>query len=429
MIRKNNDNICHAFQKGKCNRGSSCRFAHTKREDNTYQVSRGSYQRPNETSGQKYFNDVINDRKKITSQHDGITFFKCILEHKDPISLLYELTNELRSGKDSLRLSFIKTIGQTTADIEIFNNSALLFLELLGKDELSNGATKHCTFECYLIAFETPGFLNCIQYGLILKEITRTDIVAWWLVTVIKSKKEARDNPIILRIANILINDTNYAVRSLLTILIPNQLLKENEINITKVESLQHLQALAPQHDNDFPFSYRDIKILPTSEEINSAMLSATGLNYNSESSTIKKTAYILDRQFRLLREDMIAPMKEELPIELKLDKSKRKRIYNAPQLLDISIEPNQIPCMLIKVEVPLPLRSRVNKMSKKERMNFFEEVGRKVLGKESMLAFLDNNNKVQYIGLIIRRKQEEFAAEEGFFCIGVHFQSIYLEK
>jgi hypothetical protein len=63
MIRKNNDNICRNFQNGKCNRGLSCLFAHTKREDNTYQVSRGSLLRSNETSGQKYFNDVINDRK------------------------------------------------------------------------------------------------------------------------------------------------------------------------------------------------------------------------------------------------------------------------------------------------------------------------------------------------------------------------------
>lgn len=429
MMRRN-DNVCHNFQNGKCNRGSSCKFDHIKREKNNFQInSVFSDARGIETSRLHYFNDIINNRKKITSQNDGRNFFKSILDHKDTIELLYELSNELKSGKDALRLSFLKTIGQTNEDIEIFNNSALLFLELLGKDELNNGAAKLCTFECYLIAFETPGFLNCIEYGLSEKQIKRTDIIAWWLVTVIKSKKEARDNPIVHRIANILSNDKNYAVRSLLTILIPNQLLKENEINITKVESLQHLQALAPQHDNDFPFSYRDIKILPTIEEINSPMISSTGLNYDSKSSTTEKTAFILDRQFRLLREDMIATMKEELPIELRLDKMNRKRIFNAPQLLDVSIEPNQIPCMLIKVQVPKPLHCRVSKMNQKERIIFFEEVGRKVLGKESMLAFLDNNNKAIFVGLIVRRNKEEFAAENGYFCFGVHFQNVYLEK
>ena len=68
------------------------------------------------------------------------------------------------------------------------------------------------------------------------------------------------------------------------------------------------------RHDNDFP-NFRDIAILPTADEIRSKKLPF--LRRSSELEDVSKEstriADYLDNTFRLLREDMIAEMREEL--------------------------------------------------------------------------------------------------------------------
>jgi hypothetical protein len=64
--------------------------------------------------------------------------------------------------------------------------------------------------------------------------------------------------------------------------------------------------------------------------------------------------AAMLDRQFRLLREDMLAPAKEELKEELKRPKSDRRKLFSNPSIDRIEIKPR--PCIMIHVEVTLAL-------------------------------------------------------------------------
>jgi hypothetical protein len=68
------------------------------------------------------------------------------------------------------------------------------------------------------------------------------------------------------------------------------------------------------RHDNDLP-NFRDIAILPTADEIRSKKLPF--LRRSSELEDVSKEgtriADYLDNTFRLLREDMIAEMREEL--------------------------------------------------------------------------------------------------------------------
>ncbi len=72
------------------------------------------------------------------------------------------------------------------------------------------------------------------------------------------------------------------------------------------------------RHDNDFP-NFRDIAILPTADELASKELPflRPASVFNDPSSIEQREAIYVDNMFRLLREDMICEMREELQIAL----------------------------------------------------------------------------------------------------------------
>lgn len=101
-----------------------------------------------------------------------------------------------------------------------------------------------------------------------------------------------------------------------------------------------HADDYAPggRHDNDFA-EFRDIAILPTADEIMSsepAFLRQSSLLDDPESVDARLGMYI-DNTFRLLREDMIHEMREELHIALRKKKGHhRGLVVNGLKLLDI---------------------------------------------------------------------------------------------
>lgn len=75
-----------------------------------------------------------------------------------------------------------------------------------------------------------------------------------------------------------------------------------------------NLSDQGPRHDNDHA-SIRDIKILPTAEEIHSSRQEYLPSN-DPEESHLPGLEGLLDRQFRLLREDQIGPLRDAVRLE-----------------------------------------------------------------------------------------------------------------
>ncbi|KAH6916253.1 CbxX/CfqX family protein [Coprinopsis sp. MPI-PUGE-AT-0042] len=93
------------------------------------------------------------------------------------------------------------------------------------------------------------------------------------------------------------------------------------------------------RHDNDFP-NFRDISIVPTPDEVASKALpflrpSGALLDPKTESS---RTEIHLDNQFRLLREDMMYELREELQL-LQTKKRRRANIVEGLEAIDVYIE------------------------------------------------------------------------------------------
>jgi len=91
-------------------------------------------------------------------------------------------------------------------------------------------------------------------------------------------------------------------------------------------QGLDDLVRPGGRHDNDFP-DFREIKILPTSSELDSKELAFLRPSSTLEDpETFKERVAIhLDNQFRLLREDMIYEMREEWQIMTKKKKGFRR--------------------------------------------------------------------------------------------------------
>ncbi|KAH7906168.1 P-loop containing nucleoside triphosphate hydrolase protein [Hygrophoropsis aurantiaca] len=92
------------------------------------------------------------------------------------------------------------------------------------------------------------------------------------------------------------------------------------------------------RHDNDFS-DFRQIAILPTADEILSSQSAFLRSSSQLEDPNTEKTriADYLDNTFRLLREDMIHEMREELQIALKKKKGKhRGLVIDGLKLIDV---------------------------------------------------------------------------------------------
>ncbi|KAK0188469.1 P-loop containing nucleoside triphosphate hydrolase protein [Armillaria mellea] len=95
------------------------------------------------------------------------------------------------------------------------------------------------------------------------------------------------------------------------------------------------------RHDNDFS-DFRKIAILPTTDEL--ASTEAPFLRPSSDLDDSRteehREALHLDNQFRLMREDMIHEMREELQISLGKQKGKKRRgiVVDGMEMLDISL-------------------------------------------------------------------------------------------
>ena len=75
-----------------------------------------------------------------------------------------------------------------------------------------------------------------------------------------------------------------------------------------------NLSDQGPRHDNDHT-NIRDIKVLPTAEEIHSSRQEYLPSN-DPEESHLPGLEGLLDRQFRLLREDQIGPLRDAVRLE-----------------------------------------------------------------------------------------------------------------
>lgn len=369
---------------------------------------------------------LLNKASKGLTLRDAKELLNAIITSGDDLSTLYTLTEAELDGERSLK----KALALVDNSVEV-----LKFLEFLGKDELNRGSAKRCVEMCYMAAFTTPGLLRLLADALKKDRIRSRDyeVLTWFLVAAVRIDPSARLNSNVLTMVEKLLSRESEAGDVISALLYSNFREDHNFVfDPRSVQSLDHLQAMTPNHDNDFPLDFRKVQILPTVEELNSSAPTSLSFQNIEEATPVGvATSYMLDRQFRLLREDMLAPMREEMKKELEMPPGKQRRVFNAPEIVEVELEPRA--CFLLRVEMPTALKNRLHGKKSKEVCAFFEEAGRRVLGKESMVVFLGkaqvSNRTVEAVGLVVRRDVSEFAVTPGYLTVGVVFSDDMLSS
>ena len=165
------------------------------------------------------------------------------------------------------------------------------------------------------------------------------------------------------------------------------------------------------RHDNDF-VDFHEIAIHPTADELSSKEppFMRTAREVDDSSNESKRLALHLDNQFRLLREDMLIEMREELQI-ISGKKNGRRRglVVNGLTLVDIESgdhkERKPLPWGLV-FQCTEDLR-QLAKMKPKERRDYFS-VNRNIFKHQSLACLIIDNEVVSFP--VIHRDLDQLA-------------------
>ncbi len=322
-----------------------------------------------DVSNKGYFDKIVRGGKIVESEVEAVRFLTGAAEG-EAMSVVFDLTDKSKQGATSLRRALSLACTPSSMD------QVVKFLAFLGADVLNKGAAKTCTTQCFMTAFETPGFLESIEEAIKADRIRDTGAVMWFLLSVSRTCASARENAQVQSIANLLSEKPGPWNVQLATLLVPGKIAadmtkntKDVALDLSKVESYQELHSYQPQHNNDFPLDYRKIAIVPTAEELNTqrgdAGIQTMGMIQAKMVPEARATgdeaalaiATVLDRKFRLLREDMIAPTKDELKEEWGKRPRERRKLFDRPRVVGWELDPK--PCVLVRVEATPALKCK----------------------------------------------------------------------
>ena len=144
-------------------------------------------------------------------------------------------------------------------------------------------------------------------------------------------------------------------------------------------------------HDND-KHNFRDISITPTPSELSCQEpaylppMAGPGLIDNKE-------AALLDRQFRLVREDLVGKVKEEIAEEFDEGKGNQQRkLFHSPELCGFALHPQ--PHFVMRVRLTGALLGRIKSKSDKDAYDFFDKgPGRRVFGHGQLVLLFGYND------------------------------------
>ena len=278
------------------------------------------------------------------------------------------------------------------------------FIEILGRDTLTIGLKKDNVAKVLTFMAEIPGFLDKIKSLLEENKIFNVVPISWFIGHLVRNDIHGFFKEKFQSVFNLLLA-RNPKNRKCLEIAFGISKTMKSSDGL----SIEELENLTPLHDNDYLNNFRKISILPTVQELNCKYPLEHVPNCWADSS-IEKTAYdLFDRQFRLLREDMLAPLKEELhKIVDAAENNFMNQKLHSPIAYDIGF--NNSCFVKVAFEPPQNLINRLENLKNKkgDMKEFFEEY-HKLLSRDSILVFIDTLTKqVMHVGLVVNRDSKE---------------------
>ncbi|PBK99914.1 P-loop containing nucleoside triphosphate hydrolase protein [Armillaria gallica] len=282
----------------------------------------------------KLFSTILQG-KELTNASQGSQFLEALCLQPDPpgcIDRIIASKGGLRSLQEAFRLDLSPTFLNGLA------TDTLLYLQAPEIKRISSGQYLTKTLQAII---EPPIFWTVFVETFKAKQLSEKgqQCFAWVLSQLILIPSDTvspyvslADDllPIILRSSHPDIRTIAQKIKNTISVA------STSPIAITKDD-------IGPggRHDNDFP-DFREIAILLTTDELASteAPFLRPSSDLDNPSTEEHREALHLDNQFRLMREDMIYEMREELQISLGKQKGKKRRgiVVDDIKMLDINL-------------------------------------------------------------------------------------------
>jgi len=304
-------------------------------------------------------------------------------------------------------------------DTVMFRSGLLPLLELLGSPTLDKPAykkplaaiLKDLATECRGVVLDL-----CLTVAKSGPGEEEKRLILWFCTKLAFDHDKLRQSKRIQRISRELSPSSGEAGSNLQTVLAGETIHPMYVRNVTEVAS----QVPGGRHDNDHR-DFRQIDIVPTEGEFRSTQepylprpLAAGGAAASTDDGTSE--ARHLDRQFRLLRQDMVGPM-----IDALADPRKRNRdLFSSVRLKRLVYDPD--PCFILSFS--LPKNSRVSGMKKESEKSDYWKQNTRALPKGALVCLVRQAADGQWnpirFGVIKRREPAELAL--GYPEIGIQF-------
>jgi len=356
---------------------------------------------------------------KISDEEEALKLFKGAIRFgvEDPKELLYKLNDSQTKDSNALQKA-LEYLGND--DLQLFRKGVIPVIRILGSPDIDKPVYKKpliavlrdLAIECNGIVLESA--FDLVQCGSFTEE--ERAVIMWLCLTLACDDASFRQNSHIQKISSLLSRSSGEAGIKLLTVLAGGTSLFTGSSNAARNVELVGNQLPGGRHDNDYA-DYREIWIEPTLEEFASLndcepYLPKPSAAQLSVCSDGHGEAQLLDRQFRLLRHDMLGPMIDTVSGS----HSSNHEVFDSVRVNKLCYEPE--PCFIFSF-----ILSTCSRMNEAAKRDYWQKHSR-VLPKNALVCLLRKSGKGSWspvrFGIIKRREVDDLAKQ--FSEIGIQF-------
>ncbi|KAK0239335.1 P-loop containing nucleoside triphosphate hydrolase protein [Armillaria nabsnona] len=334
-----------------------------------------------------FFDKVLRGKQTLTTPSQNSQFLEALCLQPDPAACIDKIIAN-KEGLASLRVAFRSDL--SPAFLNGRATDALLYLQEPEIKTISSG--KFLTKVLQAIV-DPPIFWNAFVEAFKAKQLSEKGqkCFVWLLLQLILIPSDVVSPyvPLAEELLPLFLTSPHLEVRKI------GQTVK-NSISVASTSPVAIAKDdIRPggRHDNDFP-DFREIAILPTADELASkeASFLRPSSALDDPSTEEHREALYLDNQFRLMREDMIYEMREELQIALGKQKGRKHRgmVVDGMKMIGVNLGDD---CrrskwaIVFKCSADFPQLQKIKDVAK--RKTYLQKDNNKLLKHQSLTTLL----------------------------------------
>lgn len=267
----------------------------------------------------KIFNSFVYGKRSVSTPHEAEVFFEAARIQTSPSACLEAIL------ASSSGLAVVKSSVRASASLQFISDHVLPFLQYICQAEAKALCEGTLLYQLMVAALQPPTAWNAIQKHYVAGSFADRDAEAF---AELCFEIVTYPGPELAGMARDIENATNTRpfTKS------PGSKTRELGYRIQKVlqtrsssTNVNDADGPGGRHDNDYT-DFRQISIYPSSDELFSTIPPFYRQAVEvSQSDPAQRTATHLDNQFRLLREDMLAELRDDIAIATGKQKGKRR--------------------------------------------------------------------------------------------------------